>query len=134
MKNELYRNHPDPGLPRLLSIIDSLQGVSDDELLFVLREVFEKRRELSSSDLSFEESTYYLGLATRTGEGGYSTDWEFAAVAYADPIKEGGGAPDIGLGPAIFCQNGTCRGCGMIQFSHRKRGICAICGHKVYLT
>ncbi len=57
--------------------------------------------------------------------------WKFEAVAYVDPEHYGEGhlGPDWG-----FANEGKCESCGSWVRSNVKRGLCSICGSKVYMT
>lgn len=110
-----------------LAIASSLASLPQEEMLDILRSVFEVQRPNPEED-EFNHNRFFLGTSTQLrSDAGDWLPWKVEAVAY--PEQEAVIEPAWG-----FCQFGDCGLCGTLVRSNSKRGTCSVCGAAVYMT
>lgn len=115
---------------------EHLLALPQADLLQLLTEVFDSRLPYPD-DVAWNQSTFFLGIATREllsgkDEAGRWGNWRIGAACPPDPSAYGG-KEEKSADDCLF-QHGTCGVCGTDLSSHRKIGLCPICGSRVLLT
>ena len=122
-----------------LFIADLLLALPQEDLPAILRQVFIVRTP-NPEEAAYNENRYFLGTASRLLDEDGTTwgAWELQAVAYNDDAYYHDStdiSPSTWRGPDWgFCQFGTCQRCNATVRSHRKNGVCPICGEQLSMT
>ena len=112
-------------------LIQCLLEIEENELLSLLREVFETRK--PAMDNEYDQNKYFLGAALRCRNKKWDDwdQWKIQAIGYMDMDVYTDYPPE----PAgNCCQSGTCKNCKIRVRSNYKNTICPICDAEVSVT